>query len=68
MNKYKAINRVASFMNMAMAGHTLDSEAAKEELKDTDIMLNYMGNGASDMLTVKNINDFLKEVKELNDL
>jgi hypothetical protein len=61
----KAIERVAFFMNMCLSGTELDCEANHKELSDDTILFNYMGNGASDMLTIKNIKDFLKEVNEL---
>jgi len=65
MSKYESIERVAFFMNMVISGAKLDSESIKEELKDTDIIFNYMGNGASDSLTIKNVKDFLEAVGRL---
>lgn len=64
--KIDIINRVSFFMNMCLAGAKLDCEANHEELSDTTILFSYMGNGASDSLTVKNIKQFLEEVKALN--
>jgi len=62
---YPSIERVAFFMNMVLSGVQLDSEAAKEELKNDDVLFNYMGNGASDSLTVKDITGFIEEVNRI---
>lgn len=49
----KATNRITSFFNMVRA----DAELAEEPLKDTDVIVSFMGSGCSDALTVKHFRD-----------
>ena len=58
---YKYTNRVAQFFSMVLAHMELTSE---KPIDENSVLIPFMGSGASDNLTYKNVKDFLKEVND----
>ena len=61
----ESIERVAFFINMLLCSTELDFKAANKELKESTTILSFDGNGTSDILTYKQLKNFMEEVGNL---
>jgi len=59
MTEIQAIKRTAQFMGMCLAYAELHG------VEDSDILFSFMGSGASDTLSIKNVKAFMYEVRLL---
>lgn len=57
-------HRIAQFFTLLLVGTKLDAEAIGQIVENEDVLLHYIGNGASDSLTVGDIRKFLEEYQD----